>query len=42
MSPDLHHLSGAYAVDALDEAERSAFERHLAVCAACRASYNFV
>jgi len=37
MSPDLHHLSGAYAVDALDEAERSAFERHLAACAACRA-----
>ncbi len=37
MSPDLHHLSGAYAVDALDAAERSEFERHLAVCAACRA-----
>ena len=37
MSPDLHHLSGAYAVDALDDAERTEFERHLAVCAACRA-----
>lgn len=36
MSPDLHHLSGAYAVDALDTAERSAFEQHLSVCEACR------
>ena len=37
MSPDLHHLSGAYAVDALDDDERTSFEQHLAVCAACRA-----
>ena len=37
MSPDLHHLSGAYAVDALDRAERESFEQHLAVCADCRA-----
>jgi anti-sigma-K factor RskA len=37
MSPDLHHLSGAYAVDALDDAERTSFEQHLAVCADCRA-----
>lgn len=37
MSPDLHHLSGAYAVDALDEAERAQFEAHLAGCADCRA-----
>ena len=37
MSPDLHHLSGAYAVDALDADERAAFEEHLAVCADCRA-----
>ena len=37
MSPDLHHLSGAYAVDALDEAERESFEQHLAECADCRA-----
>jgi anti-sigma-K factor RskA len=36
MSPDLHHLSGAYAVDALDDAERADFERHLAACATCR------
>ena len=37
MSPDLHHLSGAYAVDALDDSERTSFEQHLAVCADCRA-----
>jgi len=37
MSPDLHHLSGAYAVDALDDDERTSFEQHLAVCADCRA-----
>ena len=37
MSPDLHHLSGAYAADALDAAEREAFEGHLATCADCRA-----
>ncbi len=37
MSPDLHHLTGAYAVDALDAGEREQFERHLADCAACRA-----
>ena len=34
---DIHALSGAYAVDALDDAERAEFERHLAVCADCRA-----
>lgn len=32
----LHALSGAYAVDALDEAERSAFEQHLVRCEDCR------
>lgn len=36
MTPDLHHLSGAYAIDALDEGERADFERHLDGCAACR------
>ncbi|GAB3113597.1 anti-sigma factor [Janibacter alkaliphilus] len=36
MSPDLHSLSGAYALDALDADERTAFEEHLRVCAACR------
>jgi len=34
---DIHALSGAYAVDALDPAERAEFEIHLAACAACRA-----
>jgi anti-sigma-K factor RskA len=37
MNADLHHLSGAYAVDALDDAERLAFEQHLSGCADCRA-----
>ncbi|MFB7664054.1 anti-sigma factor domain-containing protein [Kitasatospora sp. NPDC056138] len=32
---DLHTLTGAYAVHALDEPERKAFERHLAQCDAC-------
>jgi len=34
---DSHALSGAYAVDALDDDERAVFENHLAACAACRA-----
>src|SRR5918997_984458 len=34
---DIHALSGAYAVDALDDVERAGFERHLTGCAACRA-----
>lgn len=33
---DIHALSGAYAVDALDEIERARFERHLAGCAECQ------
>ncbi|MCU7820206.1 anti-sigma factor [Kitasatospora sp. DSM 101779] len=33
---DLHTLSGAYALHALGDAERSAFERHLARCEPCR------
>lgn len=37
MSSDIHALSGAYAVDAVDDLERAAFERHLEECAACRA-----
>jgi anti-sigma-K factor RskA len=37
MTSDIHALSGAYAVDALDETERAQFEKHLAGCAACRA-----
>jgi len=34
---DIHALSGAYAVDALDDIERAQFERHLAECPACSA-----
>lgn len=34
---EIHALSGAYAVDALDDLERARFEEHLAVCAECRA-----
>ncbi len=34
---EIHALSGAYAVDALDDLERTAFERHLADCAECQA-----
>lgn len=37
MNADLHHLCGAYAVDALDDAERAAFEQHLAGCTDCQA-----
>jgi anti-sigma-K factor RskA len=33
---EIHALSGAYAVDALDPAERALFERHLASCTACQ------
>ena len=33
---EIHALSGAYAVDALDDVERTRFERHLAGCGACR------
>lgn len=34
---DLHKLTGAYAVDALDDLERTRFEQHLADCEDCRA-----
>jgi anti-sigma factor RsiW len=34
---EIHALSGAYAVNALDDIERAQFERHLAECAECRA-----
>lgn len=40
MSVDIHALSGAYAVDAVDEFERAQFERHLADCATCRAEVD--
>ncbi|KAA9161375.1 anti-sigma factor [Amycolatopsis acidicola] len=35
-APDVHTLTGAYALDALDELERRQFERHLAECPECR------
>jgi anti-sigma-K factor RskA len=34
---EFHAMTGAYAVDALDDLERAAFEHHLAGCADCRA-----
>ncbi|NEB74323.1 anti-sigma factor [Streptomyces sp. SID14478] len=34
-APDLHTLTGAYALDALEEDERIAFEQHLAACQSC-------
>lgn len=34
-SPDAHTLTGAYALDALEESERRQFEAHLAQCPAC-------
>ena len=37
MTEDIHALVGAYALDAVDDLERAAFERHLADCATCRA-----
>lgn len=37
MTADIHSLSGAYAVDALDPAERADFDRHLAECPECQA-----
>jgi anti-sigma-K factor RskA len=35
MSPDVHALTGAYVLDAVNDLERAEFERHLAECAAC-------
>jgi len=34
-SPELHSLAAAYACDALEPAERAAFEHHLAQCPSC-------
>jgi anti-sigma-K factor RskA len=36
MTADLHHLAAAYALDALDAEECTAFEQHLADCDDCR------
>jgi len=33
--PDVHALAGAYALDALDDIERSMFDDHVAECPAC-------
>jgi anti-sigma-K factor RskA len=35
--PDMHLLTGAYALDALDDVERAGFERHLRSCSSCAA-----
>lgn len=37
MSDDIHALVGAYALDAVDDLQRAAFDRHLRDCEACRA-----
>ncbi|MEU4241305.1 anti-sigma factor [Actinoplanes sp. NPDC026619] len=36
MSADIHTLVGPYALDAVDDLERAAFERHLRECEPCR------
>ena len=37
MNDDIHSLSGAYAIDAVDELERARFEQHLQLCPECAA-----
>src|SRR5882724_5966188 len=37
MRDDLHVLSGSYALDAVSDAERAEFERHLQHCPTCEA-----
>jgi anti-sigma-K factor RskA len=36
MDPAVHALTGAYACDALEPAERAVFEEHMALCPTCR------
>lgn len=36
MNDDIHSLIGAYAIDAVTERERAAFDDHLSACAHCR------
>ncbi|WP_436531867.1 anti-sigma factor [Actinoplanes sp. HUAS TT8] len=36
MTADIHSLVGAYVLDAVDDIERAAFDRHLRECEACR------
>lgn len=40
MTADIHALSGAYALDAVDPQERAEFERHLAGCPSCQAEVD--
>ncbi|XVV14853.1 anti-sigma factor domain-containing protein [Actinoplanes sp. CA-131856] len=40
MSADVHSLVGAYVLDAVDDLERVAFERHLRECEDCRAEVD--
>jgi anti-sigma factor RsiW len=37
---EIHSLSGTYAIDALNDLERAAFERHLANCDSCQAEVD--
>jgi anti-sigma factor RsiW len=37
---DIHTLVGAYALDAVDDLERAAFERHVGECESCRAELD--
>jgi anti-sigma-K factor RskA len=37
---DIHALVGAYALDAVDDLERAAFERHIRACEGCRAEVD--
>jgi anti-sigma-K factor RskA len=40
MTTDIHALVGAYALDAIDDIERAAFDRHVADCASCRSEVD--
>src|SRR4029453_8688488 len=40
MTTDIHALVGAYALDAVDDLERAAFDRHVAECVNCRAELD--
>jgi anti-sigma-K factor RskA len=40
MTTDIHALVGAYALDAIDDLERAAFDRHIADCETCRAELD--
>jgi anti-sigma factor RsiW len=37
---DIHSLAGPYALDAVDDIERAAFDRHLRTCETCRAEVD--